>query len=244
MDKLTLSLYLRKVEATDETKAKYRQRYKEVQGKIVSRWYYVKATHKIVAQVKIPSEKTSMMYDVLIEFPFGKSDGTYRDFRNDEIRVFSNCPSFVYMNARVFERKGFLINWAKDLYNKETLAPPPKDKEEEELTKDVKYEKSLYFAAIYLCSLNAIQVLKFIHDAMTMPNNDIIIKFIRSSDWAMEKRGKEYQAELKKKEKIRAADKGSVKVSGKDKPLISHIKKVSHTSKTSKVNRSKKIKHI
>ena len=248
MNKLSLNLYLQKVEADADTKDKYRKRFEEVQGKILSRWYFVKATKRIVVQIKIPSEKANLMYDVLIEFPFGKSDGSYKNFRNSEIRVFSNCPSFVYMNARVFERKGFLITWAKDLYNKETLAPPPDDKKEEELQKDVRYEKSLYFAALYLDKFNAIQILTFLNNADAMPNNENIVRFIKTSDWAMEKRGKAYQAELKKKEVQRAVKniiphhKGSLSVK-----KISSVKvsgKSSHISKISSQARSSRIKHI
>lgn len=244
LNKLTLSLYLRKVEVDDQTKAKYRKRFEEVQDKIIARWYYVKATSRIVAQIKIPSEKTNMMYDVLIEFPFGKSDASYRDFRNSEIKVFSNCPSFVFMNARVFERKGFLINWAKDLYNKETLSPPPEDKKEEELEKDVKYEKSLYFAALYLDRFNAIEILTFLKNANAMPNNDNIVKFIKSSDWTMEKRGKAYYGELKRKEnKAFRSLIPSLSRPSKVKN-INHTTKGGHISKISASKRSSRIKHI
>ena len=81
-----------------------------------------------------------------------------------------------------------------------------------------------------------------------MPNNDNIVRFIKTSDWAMEKRGKAYQAELKKKETQKAVKnilphhKGSLSVK-----KISSVKvtgKSGHISKISSQARSSRIKHI
>ena len=243
MDKLTLNSYLRKVEASDSTKDKYRKRFAEVEKKIISRWYQIQSTDRICVHVKIPSEKTNLMYDVLIEFPFNISSGSYRDFRNSEIKVFSNCPSFVFMNARVFERKHFLLSWAKDLYNKDTLAPPPEDKKEEELNKDVVYEKSLYFAALHLDKLNPVEMLTLLTDATKMPNPDSIIKYIRNTDWAMERRGQLYKREREKKDfkkKVQSITNGGIKSVSK----IQHTKGIGRSNKVGKKTKSKKIKYI
>lgn len=237
MDKLTLSIYLRKVEADQKTKDTYRQRYKEVRDKIVSRWFSITSLNHMVVYLKIPSEKVNVNYDVLIEFPFGKNSGTYRGFRNSNIKVYSNCPSFVYINARVFDRKGFLIPWTKQLYDAKTLEPPPKDKMEEELKKDVKYEKSLYFAALYLDELNAIQVLTEINESVQIPTPSSIYNFMKSPEQVLRSRNRK-EEKAKKKEQV--ARKKQTTAS-KDKP---NTKAVGKVSSIKSVSRSNKIKHI
>lgn len=239
MDKLTLSLYLRKVEADQKTKDTYRQRYQEVRDKIRSRWFSITSIGHMVVYLKIPSEKVDVNYDVLIEFPFGKNSGTYRGFRNSNIKVYSNCPSFVYINARVFDRKGFLIPWTKQLYDAKTFEPPPKEKMEEELKKDVKYEKSLYFAALYLDELNAIQVLTEMSESVQLPTPAAISQIMKSPDQVLRTRNRK-EEKAKKKDKGKP-DKQMMTAEKNNKP---NSKAVGKVASIKSVSRSNKVKHI
>lgn len=237
MDKLTLSQYLRKVEVDQKTKDNYRQRYQEVRDKITSRWFTISSLNHMVVYLRIPSEKVNVFYDVLIEFPFGKNSGTYRGFRNSNIKVYSNCPSFVFINARVFDRKGFLIPWTKHLYDAKTFEPPPPEKMEEELKKDVKYEKSLYFAALYLDELDAIQVLTEIQESVQVPTPPSIVQIMKSPEQVLRSRTRKEEKQ-KKKEQIKR-DKLSdttIKANGKG--------KVGKVSTIKSISRSKKVRHI
>ena len=239
MDKLSLNQYLKKVEVDATTKLKYRKRYEEVQGKISVRWYYVNSIDHIVAHITIPSEKVSVKYDVLVEFPFGKEAATFRNFKNSSIKVYSNCPSFVYMNARLFDKKGFLIPWTKSLYDKATFETKEPAEGEPVKEYDVRYEKSVYFAALYLDSFNAIQILTFMREAVKIPRPDAILQYLRSPDKAMYDRAVQGEKDKRKKQFIK-------KVTGDLGKIVNAkaITKVAHTGSTSKVGSSKKIKHI
>ncbi len=243
MDKLSLNWYLKKVEADASTKLKYRKRYEEVQGKIAARWYYINSIDHIVVHITIPSEKVNVNYDVLVEFPFGKESATFRNFKNSSIKVYSNCPSFVYMNARLFDKKGFLIPWTKILYDKATFETKEATEGEPVKEYDVRYEKSLYFAALYLDSFNAIQILTFMREAVKIPRPDAIIQYLRSPDKAMFDR---VVQGVKEKEKKKQAVKKATNVSNDLGKIVNAkaVTKVSHTASTSKVGSSKKIKHI
>lgn len=241
MDKLSLNGYMKEVKASATTKEEYRKRYEEVRDKIATRWFTVKATNRIVVHLRIPSEKVKMSYDVLVEFQFGRNNGSYKTFRTDDIRVYSNCPSFVYMNARVFDRKGFLIPWAKQLYEKATLEPPTeKDKLEEDLKKDVKYEKSLYFTALYFNDLNPIQVLTEIRESTNVPRVEAIVQYMRSPEKAMQVRTKKSEKDRKKG----LSNKKETVVTAKDGSLSKDKNKISKVNKVSKVGSINKVKHI
>ena len=243
MDKLSLNGYMKEVKADAKTKEEYRKRYEEVRDKIATRWFTVKATNRIVVHLRIPSEKVKMNYDVLVEFQFGRANGSFKNFRTDDIRVYSNCPSFVFMNARVFDRKGFLIPWAKQLYDKATLEPPAdKAKKEEELKKDVKYEKSLYFTALYLTELNPIQVLTEIRESTNVPRVEAIVQYMRSPEKAMQVRTK--RSEKDKKKRQGHSDKKETVVTTKDGSISTDKNKVARVQRVSKVGSVNKVKHI
>lgn len=240
MDKLTLNGYLKKVEADAKTKDNYRERYGEVRDKIATRWFNVRATNRIVVYLKIPSEHVSMNYDVLVEFEFGRNNGSYKKFMTDDIRVFSNCPSFVFMNARVFDRKGFLIPWAKKLYDKATLEEPiDKAKQEEDKKKDVRYEKSLYFTALYFESLNPIEVLSEIKGATNVPRVESIVQYMKSPEKTMQVRTKKSEKQKSRTRTVIASKKKGIEEVNK-----SNVHKVSKINKVTSVSSVKKIKHI
>lgn len=242
MDKLSLYQYLKKVEVDSSTKLKYRKRYEEVQGKITSRWYYVNSIDHIVVHILIPSEKVNVNYDVLVEFPFGKNSATYKNFRNSSIKVYSNCPSFVYMNARLFDQRGYLIPWTKVLYDKATFETKEPKEGESPKEYDVRYEKSLYFAALYLDAFNAVQILTYMREAVKIPRVDAILQYLRSPDKAMFDRVVQGEKDKRKKQFVKQikGDLGRI-VNAK---AVTNVSKVSRTGSASKVSSSKKIKHI
>ena len=182
--RLTLSEYMKLCNANKPKFQSYEKRYEEIKNKIVVRWYKLHDSKHLVMHFKIPSEKSKLMYDTLIEFYTTFTDAN--SIKRAEMKVFSNCPSWVYMNARVAHTKNMDIDWANDLFNKETLKPPEEGKEDPD---NIRLEKALTFAMIHLKNMTDLTLMSKAKSAMIIPNGPTLAKFIRNSDWVMEKRG-------------------------------------------------------
>ena len=187
--RLNMSEYNKLANSKKDKYKEYEKRYNEIKNKIVVRWYKLHDSKHLVLHFKIPSEKTRLMYDTLIEFYTGYTDAN--SIKRAEMKVFSNCPSWVFMNARYAKEHNMDISWANDLFNKETLAPP---EEGTEPKAELSIEKGLAFAIIYLKSLTDVTLMSKAKTALLIRNGETLSKFIRNSDWIMEKRG-QYKSE-------------------------------------------------
>lgn len=238
MDDFTLSNYLKNKEADPKKLSEYRTRYKTVKSKITSKWYIDKSTGCIVIAMKIPSEKANnYFYDVIFELKGTSANDTSRKLKMAPIRVYSNCPSFVYTNANLFKKKGWMIEWATSLYDPKALADPekPKDKEKKQTNDSVVYEKSLFFAASYLHDLNPIAILTNVNAATVAVNTNQILLFVKGSQKALEHR----QTKVKVDKGVKKAENLVKKTVG-----MSNTPKVKSITKTIKSTKSSKIKHI
>ena len=182
--RLTIPEYTKMLNNKKDKYREYENRYMEIKNKIVVRWYKLQDSKHLVMHFKIPSEKTKLMYDTLIEFYTNNTDAN--SIRRSEIKVFSNCPSWVFMNARYAKDHNMDIDWANGLFNKETLAPPTEDSKPKE---ELSIEKSLAFSIIHIKNMSDITLMAKAKSAFPMHNGDMLSKFIRNSDWIMEKRG-------------------------------------------------------
>lgn len=136
MDEFTLKNYLNNPEANSKALANYKKRYATISKKITSCWYIEKSSNAIIAVIKIPSEKTNnIYYDVIFEFKGSNPNDTSRKLKMLPIRVFSNCPSFVYADANYFKQKGWLIDWAMSLYDPKAF---PEEEKKDDNAKDTK----------------------------------------------------------------------------------------------------------
>ena len=123
--------------------------YREIQSKIRIRWYLIK-NKKLVALIKLPSrslEKVS--YDVIFEFDLDSIPAGSNSINRALFRVFSNCPSFTYTFAYVFNERQLLCDWAADKYSPQVLTHKPVVRNSYEL---ISYERSIYLAAKYILS--------------------------------------------------------------------------------------------
>ena len=182
--RLSISEYMKLANDNKDKLNEYEKRYEEIKNKIVVRWYKLNNSKHLVMHFKIPSEKSKLMYDTLIEFYTEFTDAN--SIRRSEIKVFSNCPSWVYMNARVAHKLSMDIDWAIDLFNKETLKPPEEGKEDPD---KIRIEKGLAFAIIHLKKMNDVTLMAKSKGAMHIHNGETLARFIRNSDWVMETRG-------------------------------------------------------
>lgn len=123
--------------------------YEKIVSKITLKWYSYSSNH-LVAHVKIPSRSAEgLMYDVLLEFNLSSVPENITTIDKASLRVFSNCPSFTYTYANIFDKQGDLINWTKTKYSKKIFELDPKIRNPHQIRS---YERSLYFAIKYITS--------------------------------------------------------------------------------------------
>lgn len=108
----------------------------------------------------VPSEsERENTYDVVIDFfggdPFAPGLDGYK------VRFFSNCPSFTYTYANVYDREGMLISEMKDLYEKEIFKKDPKEKNPAHI---MNIDKSLFMALIFLTRNRNFMYKSFVRD--------------------------------------------------------------------------------
>lgn len=220
----------------------YINRYNVIRDKVVVKWYRLKSNSHLVMHFKVPSEKTpKLMYDTLVEFY--TTTNTAYSIRNAEIKVFSNCPSYVFMNARVAKNKNMDIDWANGLFNKETLAPPPEDKADKVPT-DLRIERGLFFPLYHIKKMSDIDIMAKATGAHKIHDGKALALFIRDSDWVMEKRG-QYETVKKMEDKIAKLNPFNKKEKSAPKNTVSKTKIIAKTksagAKAKKISNIKKI---
>lgn len=106
--------------------------------------------HNFYVHIIIPSESKERenTYDVVIQFtPLDSSVEQDTDLNRYAINVFSNCPSFTYTYAYVYNDYGLIIDFLKNKYTSVVLTDNPVIKNPGEV---INFEKSIYFACKYL----------------------------------------------------------------------------------------------
>lgn len=109
---------------------------------------FVFTKDSVIAKVKVPSERNSILtdfvfYDVILEFikSEGASDTSFREW---DVKVFSNCPSFTFGFTYVFNVNDALTSVVKkNKFSKKALKLEPKEKNPQELSG---IDKSLWYA--------------------------------------------------------------------------------------------------
>lgn len=125
------------------------EEYAKIVQTISHTWYMLNDKYYI-AHVKIPSKSADkLMYDVLIEIDITSIPKQATIINNSKCRVFSNCPSFVFTYAYVFDKNKDIIPWTKKKYNKKVFESGPVQRNPVEMRN---YERSLYFAIKYITS--------------------------------------------------------------------------------------------
>ena len=113
--------------------------------------YHYHDKHNFYIHIIIPSEsKRNNTYDVVIQFaPTEKEVIKDINLKRYTIKVFSNCPSFTYTYAYVYNNYDLMIDFLKDKYNDMILSDNPIIKNPGEV---INFEKSVYFACKYIKS--------------------------------------------------------------------------------------------
>lgn len=103
----------------------------------------------LLYRVKVPSEDyrhNKIVYDVFIQIEAERPDAKIKPSLR-EIRVYSNCPSFIFTYAYVFNKLDRIIPTFKDKIPQKALTDAPKIRNPVET---LGFEKSIYYACRYL----------------------------------------------------------------------------------------------
>ena len=210
--------------------------YEKLSNKFIHKIY--KYNDSIIFHIVVPSRETSeekdISYDVIIEVPLRGLDTNENTVENTDIRVFSNCPSFIFTYANAFFRRKVFCNWLRSKLNSEIY------QRDRENTKNpygiIGLERSLYLAMKYINGSGLHYLSKI---------NTILNKVNGYAQIAMNVRSQEDILSNRRKEKIKQ-DKKEVKKENatKKKSNKKGIHYVSTTKKVSKVKRVNKVKKI
>lgn len=215
------------------------EQYATLRGKISIRWYKLSKKY-LIAHIRVPSKSVErLFYDVLLEFDIDTIPKNKSVINEGSVRVFSNCPSFVYTYANVFDKEKNFISWCKKKYPKEIFSKDPKKRNP---MKIVNYERSLYFATRYLLSEGRNYKGKI--DLITIKQDSYaqILNKVKSSDEILEiyNRHKRIEKPQEKKEK-ETPPKREVKSRSFFKQKKGVTRKVKTTKQVKSVKKTKKI---
>lgn len=230
-----------------ESKKLLDSQYDRLYPKMSIIWYKINNSGYI-AHIKVPSNSVdNLFYDVLIEFTIESiENGTSIAFGDEPVKVFSNCPSFTFTYAYVFNKNNELIDWCRSKYSKEIIIKEP---EKRNPYKIINYEKSLYFAIKFLTTGGRNYRSKIKTQALNITNYSKIYNQIKSSDKILEEYSSK-KTEVKSKNDITKKninDSKSITQYKNKKSLSNKTKKINKTLKTTKskkINKSSKTHKI
>lgn len=214
------------------------EEYAKIVSRITHTWYSLNDKYYI-AHIKIPSKSADkLMYDVLIEIDISSIPKQTAVINNSKCRVFSNCPSFVFTYAYVFDKNHDIIPWAKKKYNKKVFESNPVKRNPIEMRN---YERSLYFAIKYITSngrnykaginLNMSRIRSHMQILTNVQSSDEVLELYQTIK-ASERTSTKNIGHLKKKQNPAKPQKKS---GGKGK--VSTVKSTTKTQKTAKMKK-------
>lgn len=214
------------------------EEYRVLCSKMSVTWYSL-GDKLLIAHIKVPSKKINdLYYDVLIEINVDSIPSGVTTINDAQIRVFSNCPSFIFTYAKVFFNKGILIDWARRKYDMKIFTDDPIKRNP---SKIVNYEKSLYFAFKFIISNGRNYKDKIKLHNIKAKTNTIILDKIKSSDKVLD----EYNYKSKKmREKNIRINKSIDDSKSKQKKTNGSKNTIVNSKSTRKIKHAKKIKKI
>ena len=225
-------------------KEKYQHDLLSVNDDIKYRWYTIKDKY-LYCHVSLPSQNTKgVYYDVVIEFDIGNNTKNLGNLLESPIRVFSNCPSFIFTYANVFDTYGLLIPWLKDKLNSSVYR---KDPEVRNPYKMISFEKSIYLSLLYL-SKGRLTYNLVVPLATEIQDYQVIKTRIQSDEKVINlyksiKKREKIQKEKLKKEEARQQRK-EIYSSSQKSTIKKHNSSIKSINSISKNKNNKKVKHI
>lgn len=231
------SIYMMK-----EVRSSLDQQYTQFESKITLVWYNLKDRYYI-AHIRIPSKSvSSLFYDVLILFDIATLADGSTVINSANAKVFSNCPSFTYTYANVFNKNGNLISWTKLKYPSEIFSKGPVQRNPNRL---VGYEKSLYIAIKYILSNRRNYLSNIQRSSVKISSYQSVYTHIANATEIVEyykiRKKKDQQKELPKKKNTLPEKKTSDTNKKNSSKTVSKTKKTKVVKTTNKIKKTKKI---
>lgn len=215
------------------------EEYGNIVQQITHTWYSLQDKYYI-AHIKIPSKSSDKLYyDVLLEIDISSIPKNVTVINTSKCRVFSNCPSFVFTYAYVFDKNKDIIPWTKKKYNKKVFESNPVRRNPTELRN---YERSLYFAIKYITSngrnykaginLNMTRIRSHLQILNNLQSSDDVLTAYRSTEETEKTSTKNINTKPQKK---------TLPPKKKSNGKVSSTKSSAKTKKTSSSRKVKKI---
>ena len=218
--------------------------------------YNVKGETGYFFHVIIPSEtKDDVSYDVVLRlYPEDNDIAKDKGIKRYVMQVFSNCPSFTYTYAYVFNDYNMLINILRNKYSNMVLKDNPIVRNPGEV---INFEKSIYYACKYITShAGYIQKITLEPRVKNISKEDFI-KLVRNIDVisaeinksearskAIKKKQKDDLFKLKSsKDYSKEKNLDKLKVEDHDPKDVANIKKVSYYRRN-KIMANKRLKKV
>lgn len=219
------------------------EQYKILYSRIKLTWYLL-GDKFYIAHLKIPSRRHEQLYyDVLIQFDIESIPQNTNTINNCNLQVFSNCPSFTYTYAYVFNKNKDLIEWSRRKYPTEVILQKPSQRNPYQI---LSYERSLYFAFRYLTSNGRNYIEQIKSSSIKITGYNRILTMVQSADRIKELNG---QLTAKKENKKIIKKNNTKKNNSQKKPnnsskRIQPTKVIKTTNKVSTTKKTKKTKKL
>lgn len=236
-------------------KRNYMDQMLALENKITYKWYTIK-DKLLVCHIKLPSSnekngELNIFYDVIFEFD---TSNLQKQITINELplRVYSNCPSFVFTYAHAFYKEGILCDWLKTKYPKQVITKEAVEKNTHGL---IGYEKSIYTCGLYLLKDQRNYIATIRKDAVSVSNYADIVKNVQNSDAVLqainEAKKKNRDATKVDTSKVSPSKRNSLQIQLRNGEHFSPFTKITKaipyigkTKTTSKTKSTKKVKKI
>lgn len=158
------------------------RQFQELASKFACKIY--KYRDEAIFHVVIPSrDRPKVSYDVVIETKLNDMTSSEINVNDVDIKVFSNCPSFMFTFAHAFRSKGLVIHWLDNKYRVEVKKKEATSKNEYGI---IGMERSLYLACLYLTKTRRTDI-TIINSIATKPTSfQQIAALVRTQDQIMD----------------------------------------------------------
>lgn len=247
----------------------YRQRYENLR-KVYRNFkftiWYVQPNGRTIVHFKIPSETVhDFFYDVLLEL---NRSGGATTFEDCHVKMFSNCPSFVYTYAHVFytmkdpdtgtdsmiidkfnqkiPKDRLLVKGSEKVLPKESLTDAPSTRNPANLNLP---DKSIYFAIFYL--LDELDFRKVMYSRhitsmsrllQAVPDFDVLMKNRAAEERKQRDQNRENRKAVKKMFKQREAELDKINKTDSSVRRTTPVKPMKSSSNTKRVSPLKAIR--
>jgi hypothetical protein len=224
-----------------EIKNSLNNQFELIKDRIKYIWY--DRGNSYICHIMIPSKSlTELKYDVILDFDKSSLTNNDTSINNAIMKVFSNCPSFVFTYAYAFNKQNGLCDWLKNKYNKKVLDKEPVERNRYNI---ISYEKSIYLACKFILSNSNNKLVNIKNKAIPLTNYFHISNLIATDEQILERYKILKVKEKEEKEKKNPPSSNTIikkpKVTTSNSKISNVVKKTKTTAVTKTTKKVRKI---